>query len=170
MALIEAGFIKPDGTPDVNLLRHHGPTVIVNVGPFKVPHDPKDFKIINAHALVDTGATLSMIDEALAQDLGLIPIDKVPISGVSGIEEHICYMAAILIPSLGISQFGKFTAAKLTHSIHNVLLGRDFLSKTIMIYDGVRGQVTIASAQLTNEVMRPSPLPAQQAQVENATP
>ncbi len=77
-------------------------------------------------------------------------MDIVTISGVAGAKEHPVYLAHILIPQLDIIQYGKFTGVDLKSGgqVHDVLLGRDFLRNVIMIYDGFRSQVTIASTKV----------------------
>lgn len=148
MPLIEAGFKQYNGLPDPNQLLIHGPTIWASVGPYKMPPNLHEMRVAKTLALIDTGAGQSMIDYELATSLDLIAIDKTVISGAGGPKEHLVYMGAISIPELGISQFGKFTGANLKAGgiLQHVLLGRDFLAKTIMIYDGVRSQVTIMSA------------------------
>lgn len=156
MPLIDAGFKNQDGSPDgVNLLRY-GPTISVVVAQVLSNSNtetsgnqkmPEGIKTVNA--LIDTGASSCMIDKNLAEELGLIAVDKAQVAGVNGSAEHLIYMAAILVPQLNIHQFGRFLAANLRSGgqEHEVLLGRDFLANTIMIYDGVRAQITVASAK-----------------------
>lgn len=154
MPLVDAGFTKADGLPDFDTLYVYGPTVQVTVGhyspdPESPPAAPKPSKAV--HALVDTGAYQSCIDSDLAVELGLPVIDKQLISGASGAQEHDVYMAHVTIPGLEFVQYGRFTGVNLKAGgqEHSVLLGRTFLRSVIMIYDGIRAQVTIASARLT---------------------
>lgn len=145
MPFVDAGFQGEDGKPDVHKLLAHGPTLQVTVATYPAPEDISKVRSKPVYALVDTGATYCMIDNKLADELGLIAIDKAQISGVTGIVEHPVYMAAIIVPHLENHQYGRFVAGSLneTGETHDVLLGRDFLSNTIMIYDGIRGQITI---------------------------
>ena len=55
------------------------------------------------------------------------------------------YMAQIHIPQLNFTQYGKFAGVQLVGGgqQHQALLGRTFLQGTMMIYDGIRGQVTV---------------------------
>lgn len=149
MPLIEAGFKNQDGTTDFTRLLNFGPTIQVIVGPHVVPADGGEPKTKMVHALVDTGAFACMIDSKLAEELGLIAVDKAPVSGVGGAKDHPVFMAGIVVPQLDINQFGRFLGADLKDGgqSHEVLIGRDFLANTIMIYDGIRGQVTLASAK-----------------------
>ena len=152
MPLIEAGFKNQDGTSDAVGLLKYGPTIQVVVAAM-LPLQNAENSTANpgkvVPALIDTGASNCMIDAMLAKELNLIPVDKALVAGVNGSSEHLIYMAAISVPQLDIHKFGKFLAANLKDGgqEHEVLLGRDFLTDTVMIYDGVRAQITIASAK-----------------------
>lgn len=147
MPLIEAGFSNKQGGSDLESLVKYGPTVQVIVGHLKTEGSPsKETETVNA--LVDTGASESCIDISIAKRLKLPAVDIQKISGVGGTKEHPVYMAHIVIPSLMITQYGRFTGVDLIAGgqPHSVLLGRTFLRDVIMIYDGLRGHVTIASS------------------------
>lgn len=146
MPLIEASFKKADGHSDDGALQASGPTIQVSVCTM-FTGNPADMKCELVTALVDTGACKSMIDEELAVKLGLVVVDKANCIGIGGGSVHSIYMAGIIIPHLDYQQFGQFMSAPLKKSGNpqHVLLGRDFLSNTVMIYDGIRAQVTIAS-------------------------
>ena len=149
MPILDAGFRQQDGQPDRQTLVAFGPTVVVNVGHYAPDTEqPRPNKAV--YALVDTGAVESCIDTALAVELGLPVVDTARIAGAGGESVHDVFLAHIQIPHLEIVQFGRFTGVKLTEGqqAHSVLLGRTFLLNTIMIYDGLRAQVTIASARL----------------------
>lgn len=96
-------------------------------------------------ALIDTGASESCIDAALAQRLQLPVIDQRQISGVAGVQTHDVVMAQLTVPALGLQASGRFTCVRLTDGgqPHQVLLGREFLRQVVMIYDGERGVVTL---------------------------
>ena len=148
MPLIEAGFRTDDGRPDNSKLIVFGPTLLVTVRHLAVdgkPSEPNEA----VHALIDTGASESCIDVDLAKKLDLPVIDTQMISGVSGAVKHPVFLARIDIPQLSGYQYGRFAGAKLVDGgqQHSVLLGRTFLQRTIMIYDGMRAQVTLASPQ-----------------------
>ena len=150
MPVLVAGFLKPDGHPDGNLLITYGPTVQVTVGHYS-PEGEQPRPSKSVYALVDTGALESCIDAALAAELGLPIVDTARIAGAGGESIHDVFLAHIQIPQLEIVQYGRFTGVNLAagKQAHSVLLGRTFLVNTIMIYDGLRAQVTIASARLS---------------------
>lgn len=148
MPLVEGGFITDDGHPNKEMLIAYGPTLEVAVGQPQSKDGSLPKEMIPVHGLVDTGAIESCIDDGLARSLGLPQVDVRKISGASGESEHDVYLATVNIPDLKFSQYGAFTGVKLEDGgqQHRVLLGRTFLENTIMIYDGLRAQVTFASA------------------------
>ena len=94
---------------------------------------------------MDTGANASSIDSELAQDLGLRPVDQQIVAGVSGEHTMSLFLARIYVPELKHAINGRFVGVHLKEGgqIHDVLLGRDFLSDHVMIYDGVTSRVTL---------------------------
>lgn len=149
MPILDAGFRRQDGHPDGRLLVTFGPTVAVTVGHY-APDADQSRPSKAVYALVDTGAYESCIDAALAAELGLPVVDTAQIAGAGGESVHDVFLAYIQIPQLEIVQYGRFTGVNLRagRQAHEVLLGRTFLVNTIMIYDGLRAQVTIASARV----------------------
>ena len=149
MPILDAGFRKQDGHPDGQLLIGYGPTVQVTVGHY-APEADSARPSQAVYALVDTGASQSCIDSSLATELGLPVIDTARIAGAGGESPHDVFLAHITIPQLEIVQYGRFTGVNLRAGgqEHGVLLGRTFLVNTVMIYDGLRAQVTIASARV----------------------
>lgn len=146
MPLADAAFVDSDGRPDQSALLEFGPSLEVVVSPLVDPPRPPT-EGHTTHALVDTGATQSCIDVQVAESLGLPVVDFVMIAGAAGASRHPLYAAKVAIPALEISEFGAFAGVDLGagEQPHRVLLGRTFLQSTVMIYDGVRAQVTIAS-------------------------
>lgn len=149
MPLADAAFVDSDGRPDHAALIELGPSLEVVVSPLVDPPRPP----IEGHAtyaLVDTGATQSCIDIEMAQSLNLPVVDFVMIAGAAGASRHPLYAARVAIPALEIFEFGSFAGVDLGagEQPHRVLVGRTFLQSTVMIYDGIRGQVTIASYRI----------------------
>lgn len=149
MPIVETGFQDKDGKPDHGSLLTYGPSIQVAVS-----HVPAAQALGQAqnvtetvHALVDTGACQSCIDIDLATKLKLPVVDVQNIAGAGGAAQHDVYMAMVQIPALNFHQRGRFTGVKLQDGgqVHQVLLGRTFLESCILIYDGVKGQVTITS-------------------------
>ena len=149
MPLADAAFVDSGGRPDHAALIEFGPSLEVVVSPFiDPPQTPTEGH--TTHALVDTGATQSCIDIQVATSLVLPVVDYVMIAGATGASRHPLFSARVAIPSPEIFQFGAFAGVDLAagDQPHRVLLGRTFLQGTVMIYDGARAQVTIASYRI----------------------
>ena len=144
MPTINCGFSDP------YQLVHHGPVIAVTIG-----FDPDFQPGAGVHpnlppnrypALVDTGATRSCIDSALAAALHLPIMDRDEIGGVGGLTEVNLYLAQIYIPELQFTIYGGFAGAHLRAGgqPYYALLGRTFLRHFSMHYDGRTGAVTIS--------------------------
>jgi predicted aspartyl protease len=148
----ECGFIDVQGGAKGNeLLVSYGPTILVDIG-----FDP-NFKpgqaalpaagITGIRALVDTGATESCIDSALAAQLNLPVIDQKTYCGIGGKHLVKIHLAQISIPILSRYIWGYFVGVHLEAGgqWHKAIIGRTFLKHYKMTYDGRVGKVTISS-------------------------
>jgi hypothetical protein len=127
------------------ILSQHGPGVPIEIGqatPAQLTgSQPPALQAV--HALIDTGATHSCVAEQLAQHLHLPVIDRQPVSGVAGSQIHDIYLAQLSIPPLGMSYRGRLIGVQLGGP-YQAIVGRDFLSRVLMIYDGLSGTLTIS--------------------------
>ena len=146
----QCGFSSATPGEGADLLLRYGPTLTVRIG-FDPTYRSGSERIPNLHenghpALVDTGATLSCIDSALAAVLQLPVVDREPVSGVHGSEEVNVHLAQIHVPVLNWVIVGRFHGVHLTtgNQPHLALLGRRFLRDFTMSYDGSSGSVTIS--------------------------
>jgi len=128
-----------------------GPTLLVDLGlksraPAGAPPDLAGKRI---KALVDTGAGGDCIDDDLARRLGLQITDEGEISGVGGRHQAYIYTARLYIPALDQLLFQPFTGVKLQQGDqwHGVILGRSFLRRYKLVYNGEDGSVIIADAR-----------------------
>jgi gag-polyprotein putative aspartyl protease len=141
-----AGFRDGDGASAADLLSQIGPTLKVDLG-FDEKYDPRApsrlaaLPVTGAWALIDTGASTSCIDTALAMNLQLPIIDQRDCYGISGRLELNVHLAQIHVPTLQFTLYGSFLGVELGGRRHTVLLGRDFLRHFEMIYDGPTGRV-----------------------------
>ena len=96
---------------------------------------------------MDTGATRSCIDSALAATLNLPIVGRNEIGGAGGLTEVNVYLAQIYISELPFTIHGRFAGAHLQVSgaPFYALLGRTFLRHFNMHYDGRTGAVTISN-------------------------
>lgn len=151
MPSIECGSADgPGGVLGCDLLVNRGPTLAVNIG-FDSAYSPTaidpppTLPIIGLPALVDTGATDSCIDRALAAQLKLPVVDRQRIAGVHGAQEVNMHLAQIHVPALDVTLYGKFAGVDLIAGgmIHRALIGRTFLRHFTMTYNGTTGSVVL---------------------------
>ena len=153
MPSTRCGFIDiPDGAPGHALLARYGPTVHVNIGfdeDFRPEADGPTPRpgVIGVQALVETGATTSCIDSVLAGELSLPVVDRQRIGGVGGEHEVNMHLAQIHVPNLDHIIYGEFAGVHLTAGgqPHRAILGRTFLRRFLMVYEGHTGTVTIST-------------------------
>jgi predicted aspartyl protease len=98
-------------------------------------------------ALVDTGATISCIDNLLAAQLSLPIIDRRPVCGAHGSADANVYLAQIHVPALIFTIHGEFIGVDLQAGgqMHKALIGRTFLRHFTMTYEGRTGTVILSN-------------------------
>ena len=143
MISAECGF---DGEDAKNRLFQFGPTIEVEITKLLPLEQAAGLAPLRGiRALVDTGAILCFIDDAIATKLGLLVVDRQILSGSNGQHEANVYLARVRIPSLNFILTGQFAGVQLLAGgqPHGVLLGRNMLSRMVMNYDGLNGKVTL---------------------------
>lgn len=107
---------------------------------------------IEIRALIDTGASCTVIDNTIINNLGLVPTGTAPIHTPStGTSPHICnqYDISIAIP-MGSAQFvvvfntRPAIGADLSAQGIQGLIGRDLLEKGTLWYNGLESSLSIA--------------------------
>jgi predicted aspartyl protease len=103
---------------------------------------------ISGFALVDTGATMSMVDDHAIEGLGVGPVGTATLQTAGGPLESALYPVRVVIgvpqqPMLDLS-FGRITSGPLQKSGLLCLLGRDLLQHVLLVYDGANGRFTVA--------------------------
>ena len=151
MRITNAGFADGGGSRGVDALEHFGPTLQVQIGfdpSYRItdgltPNLPEQLH----SALVDTGASESCIDSALAMSLYLPIIDQQEQAGANGRFWVTIHAAQIYIPSLNWAISGMFAGVHLSAGgeMHLALIGRTFLRDSTIVYEGQTGQVTISN-------------------------
>lgn len=145
-------------TPDalINSMQQFGPMVPIEVS---VP-DAFSHEMIKAglavpqpivgHALIDTGATITSVNDIVMQTLRVTPINQIPIGGVSGGNMHNVYPARISFPGAGgLTWFSSVVGVNLGEAFIGGLpliglIGRDLLKHGVLIYNGSAGTFTLA--------------------------
>lgn len=158
-------------------LIHKGPLVRVTLGPH--PDDAKatadaggNPKTMVHYLMVDTGAQPTVVENVIAQALGLIPIRYVQVMGVSGKPEDCpLYRMSITIGMVEDGSRGTVLPAQFVANVAGVaspprplthvgLLGRDFLSHVRLLYDGPKGSFELIDYRHVSQPRRPLPKPA----------
>lgn len=154
MARAKCGFDDiPGGAAGKLLLSYLGPTILVDIGfdpnfnPTSLPSAAPIAGVQGVRALVDTGAGDNCIDNLLATSLNLPVADRRPVSGIHGSHISNMHLAQVHIPSLGFTIYGMFAGVDLHAGgqPHLALLGRTFLQRFTMTYDGRTGNVILSS-------------------------
>ena len=100
--------------------------------------------------LIDTGATFSMIDEEAVAHLGVSPVGVVTLGTAGGSKQSALYPVRLAIPApppnlpLFQAEFAGITAGPLKDCGLLCLIGRDILSRAIIVYDGGGGHVSLS--------------------------
>jgi predicted aspartyl protease len=140
----------PGGASGSESLVTWGPTLIVDIGfdpdyDMNAAQNPPVPGLQDLHALVDTGATESCIDNLLAAQLNLPVVDRRFVSGAHGSQEVNVYLAQVHVRSLAFTINGAFAGVELRAGgqSHSALIGRTFLQHFTMTYEGRTGTVIL---------------------------
>ena len=151
MAETECGWTDNHGHLSAKHLVYFGPTLKVDIGfdPTYTPDSGRLAKVsvTGVDALLDTGASESCIDTDLATQLNLPVVGHQTLRGAHGAKKVKVHLAHIVVPSLEIVIHGKFAGVDLIAGgqRHHALIGRTFLQRLTMVYDGATGKVTLRS-------------------------
>ena len=91
------------------------------------------------NGLIDTGASDVCIDYRLAEQLALPEIDVKNVGIVGATVPASVRLGVLEVPSLGFTEIMPLYAFKVRHSTHEVILGRSFLRRYIVTFDGPQG-------------------------------
>lgn len=152
-----AGQAKgPDGkdvqVPPGTFLQRTGPVIQVTIGLEQgmaqiLMQQGKSIPVATVGlALIDTGASVSCVDEEAAQQMKLPVVDVAQMTSATH-DQHPCniYPIQIAMPSSGVV-FGapRAMGAKLAPQGLIAIIGRDILSVCTLFYNGSQGQVTLS--------------------------
>lgn len=135
-------------------LRKLGPRIDIKIKPSSAllnsltnPEDiAKYSKVFSANMLIDTGASCSVIDKAIAPFLGLITHGESPAMTPGGETKHETYDVDLQFFGNGhtIKNLRVMEAEFKKRQGHDGLLGRDVLMSGILIYQGGANQYTLS--------------------------
>ena len=98
--------------------------------------------------MVDTGASVTAVDEGVCRQLGIKPTDQMKTAHAGGEEVRACYPVQITFPG---SPLPSFTSPRTLcvdlqfgKSPYVLLVGRDLLARLKYVYNGPAGRIEIA--------------------------
>jgi hypothetical protein len=151
MPILNRIFPQPPGNVGPAALQVNGPTIEVEIA---VPSALQQLLTQNGQAvpppvrgiaLVDTGATLSSVDDAVITGLGVAPIGLINTGTAGGPNTQNLYPARFIFQGVGwVFEFGRVTGSNLAGTGIIALVGRDVLANTILVYNGPLGVFSLA--------------------------
>ncbi len=97
-------------------------------------------------ALIDTGATVSCVDSSVPPRLTVNPVGRTTLSGATGRGASALYPMRLVIRGVGLTvDYSHLVGAELSPMGYVALLGRDFLSRTLLVYHGPVGEYTLST-------------------------
>lgn len=107
---------------------------------------------VAARGLIDTGASVTCIDPSIIAQLELSPTTRAtvhtPSSGQGGHECNMYDVSLAIFMDSGQLHLASLTIpvaeAELSHQGVDALIGRDVLSKALLVYNGVAGEFSIS--------------------------
>lgn len=146
----------PDGSnvqiPSQQVLLSHGPrlqvnvTVISTVAQQVVQQGGVLPSPVSGYALIDTGATITCIDDAIAKQIGAPVIDKVKMCSASHTDAD-ANIYPIHFDILGVNiaiNAPRCMGAALQAQGLIMLIGRDVMANCTLHYNGISGQFTLS--------------------------
>ena len=109
-------------------------------------------QVVSTQGLVDTGASITCVDQSIISSLGVIKHGEMNVLTPSTQDEHVImdqYDIALVIPSIQgesphIIPVLPVVESTLVKQGFHALIGRDVLSKCMLVYNGQRNQFTLA--------------------------
>lgn len=106
-----------------------------------------EFPEISVRALIDTGASLTIINPEIAQTCKLRQTDRNKINAVGGVAgEFPAYAASISFPGTELPSFDVIRVVAcpiVKQRFFSCLIGRDILQKWLLNYDGKTGELEV---------------------------
>lgn len=130
-------------------LHFQGPTIEVIIVPPRpvianLQKQNKSAPSFKALALIDTGATGTMITQAIVDALGLSPFDVREIGTAGGKSRQMMYDAGVVLPISMNNAFAvQASCGDLSGQPYQVLIGRDILRSCALYYNGIENSYTL---------------------------
>ena len=113
-----------------------------------------------AVGMIDTGASISTVSEAVAQAAGLQQVGSVPISGVGGTSERPVMSCSFGLPEYGVVvDPAEIVVVTINAPGFEILVGRDILQALELKYQGPHGLFNLTSDVSSPAAAGASPAP-----------
>jgi len=98
-------------------------------------------------ALIDTGASMNMIDNRIAKSLGLLQVDQREVVTAMGATLAPVYYAKLVLELVDVTISGRFFGGNNggIGTSYDMLLGRSFLQDYVFNYNGLIGRCELGS-------------------------
>ena len=138
--------------PSGLVLQQHGPVVQIVLSiaqTFAEPLLQQGIALpspISGNGLLDTGASTTCIDDTIARQMGLPPIDVVTMASAShsSIQQNVYSIQMQIVGSPIIVQVPRAIGASLQSQGIIALIGRDYLQHCTLNYNGLTGAITLS--------------------------
>lgn len=100
-------------------------------------------KPIIGNALIDTGASISVVDLSVISNLQISPVGISTVVTTAGSVRQNLFPVKVMLPRLAV-EISAVLGADLRPFGVVALIGRDILSRFLMIYHGLGGTVTLS--------------------------
>jgi hypothetical protein len=135
-------------------LHHFGPATKVTIGMTGSASEAaaRDGKAVPAPApggaLIDTGATFSLLDEQLIAELGLQPVGRIDLASSDAVRTELRYDAELVFEDvMSVEVIASIARLRRPRDSpipgYDALIGRDALANAIMTYDGIHETITL---------------------------
>lgn len=143
---------EQSGLSDPERLRVSGPALQVEIGipsALAAALQQTQIQIPAPHvglALIDTGASITAVDQAVLQDLGLTPISVSQVATPGGQVQQPVYACEMTFPGTPIPllPFNAVIGSQIRVLGYSALIGRDVLRAFQLVYNGAEGFWTLA--------------------------
>ena len=158
MPILNSRFHAHDADGSVNPkipagpgLHLHGPRVTVTITPLQdqiqiLAKQGKDIpKPVTGFALIDTGASVTCVDQEAAAKAGLVTVGSDPLTSATHANEVLpVYAGRLTIPGLGEFEILRAFGAKLAPLGFTALIARDVLMGCVLVYNGMDASFSIS--------------------------
>lgn len=138
--------------PNPTRLLVEGPHIEIRISTTRYEFDQGmtvglDYRELLVHALIDTGASPTVINPQIASTCKLLQTDWKDLTAVGGMTGRFpAYAAAISFPNTKLPGFDSIRVVAcpiIKQPLFSCLIGRDILRKWRMVYDGPNGELDI---------------------------